>query len=252
MQRPRISFLVSSLFVILGSDISIEATVDLPPGSNICRRNSEEYSVCLTNTIQDSWPSIVQGIPKLELPSLDPLEINAVKHNLQSDGFVGQVVLRDVKIYGLAKTKFLAVQPTLYDDQIDLDVEVEIPKVFIECDYKADGTVGLVPVGGKGQFNITMLGLRARWSLTGPIQNDKWTVEHFRIDPEVKSMKVYFSDLLNGNEELNNAAIAVVNEYWPLFFDAMKPIVNALADPRLTHFVNHYVFSKVPISQIFP
>lgn len=48
-----------------------------------------------------------------------------------------------------------------------------------------------------------MEGLTATWTLNGPVKNNKWTVEHFVVDPEIKGMKIYFSDLLNGNQMLS-------------------------------------------------
>ena len=45
--------------------------------------------------------------------------------------------------------------------------------------------------------------LRATWRLQGPVENDRWIIEHFFVDPNVKGMKVYFSDLMNGDEDLS-------------------------------------------------
>lgn len=76
--------------------------------------------------------------------------MDVVENSVETISFVGHVLLRDLKIYGLAKTKFLSVRPQITDDRIVLEMDVDIPKVFIECDYKADGSVGSFNIGGKG------------------------------------------------------------------------------------------------------
>ena len=48
-----------------------------------------------------------------------------------------------------------------------------------------------------------MEGISATWSLEGRIENDRWVIEHFHLYPEVQKMKVYFTDLFNGNQELS-------------------------------------------------
>ncbi|XP_016843680.1 circadian clock-controlled protein [Nasonia vitripennis] len=240
------------LLVALVSCAFVQNDYNLPSSVKICQRDDSDYNSCITDAVQESWMTFVQGIPKLNVPVLDPLDVEMVENSVETNQFVGYMVVRDAKIYGLAKTKFLSVRPQFTDNRIHLEMDVEIPKVFIKGDYKSDGSVGSFNIGGKGHFNVSMVGLTATWSLDGRIENDRWIVEHLIVDPEIQGMKVYFSDLLNGDPMLNQAALTIANEYWPIIYKRMKPIVQKLSDPRLTDFVNRSVFSKVSVSKIFP
>jgi len=40
-------------------------------------------------------------------------------------------------------------------------------------------------------------------SLEGPVANDRWTIEHFYLHPEIGKMEIWFSDIFNGNEDLS-------------------------------------------------
>lgn len=53
-------------------------------------------------------------------------------------------------------------------------------------------------------MNVTVSNLSTFYRLNGRVKNDKWVVEHFNLFKlEIGGMKVYFSDLLNGNKALS-------------------------------------------------
>ncbi|RLU21558.1 hypothetical protein DMN91_005931 [Ooceraea biroi] len=147
----------------------------------------------------------------------------------------------DVNTYGLAKTRFLAVRPEYSDDFLKLEIDVEIPKMLIEGNFKAEG--------GMGAFNLE--DIKGTWAIEGHVANDRWTIEHFLISPEIGKMQIWFSDLFNGNEELNKTALKFVNEYWPSLYRSVLPFMAEMWDAELTQISNR-IFSKVSFSKTFP
>ena len=53
-----------------------------------------------------------------------------------------------------------------------------------------------------GPFNLTADDVRGTWDLTGHVVNDTWIVEHFRVLPSVKKIKIYFN-FFQGNKEFS-------------------------------------------------
>ncbi|MGJ2371671.1 JHBP domain-containing protein, partial [Salmonella enterica subsp. enterica serovar Paratyphi A] len=202
--------------------------------------------------LQESWMTFVKGIPELEVPVLDPMVVELIENDYNAGEVLGKFVLRDVKTYGMAKTNFLAVRPYRSGNTMNMQIDIEIPKVFVDGNYKAEGTVGPFKIGGKGYFNISMEAISATWSLEGHIENDRWVIEHFHVDPELEKMHVYFDDLFNGNKELNSAAMSFVNEYWLVLYKGMLPTVEKQWDFHLTEYVNKMIFSKISASKAFP
>lgn len=45
--------------------------------------------------------------------------------------------------------------------------------------------------------------ITATLSFEGPVANDRWTVEHFYLNPEIGKLEIWFSDMFNGNEDLS-------------------------------------------------
>jgi len=54
-----------------------------------------------------------------------------------------------------------------------------------------------------GHLKFTVEDVRGTWNLMGPVINDTWTVEHFRITPSIKNLKIYFNTFLEQNNGIS-------------------------------------------------
>ncbi|XP_011498695.1 PREDICTED: circadian clock-controlled protein-like [Ceratosolen solmsi marchali] len=240
------------LCALLVAQASCAEEVSLPRSVKVCNRRSSDYSSCLRLAIQESWLTFVKGIPQLQLPVLDPMSMDYIESNYQAAEISGRFSLRDVKTYGLARTNFLAVRPYFSGNTMNMEIDVEVPKAFIDGNYKADGSIGLYKIGGKGYFNVSIDHISATWSLEGHVDDDRWIIDHLHIYPDVEKLKVHFTDLFNGNDELNKAALSLVNEYWQVFYKGFLPSLEKHWDQYLSDFLNRFIFSKISVSKVFP
>lgn len=62
------------------------------------------------------------------------------------------VTVTDTNTYGLAKTRFLAVRPQYSDTFFKLEMDVEIPKMLIEGNFKGSGAMGNLQMAGEGTY----------------------------------------------------------------------------------------------------
>ena len=53
-----------------------------------------------------------------------------------------------------------------------------------------------------GPFNLTANDVNGTWNMTGHVVNDTWIVEHIRVLPSVRKLKLYF-DLFQDNKEIS-------------------------------------------------
>ncbi|KAL0101167.1 hypothetical protein PUN28_018786 [Cardiocondyla obscurior] len=243
------SFYTFALFC--ATTFVLAAAQDLELPVQTCKRESDDYSSCLRLAIQEAWPNFIPGIPKFDVPILDPFFTETERTVYETSDIRADITVTNVNTYGLAKAQFLAVRPQHSDNYFKLELDVDLPKVLIEGSYKADGALGTFQIGGEGSFNISMEDIKSTWILEGPVANDKWTLEHFHLNPEVGKMQIWFSDMFNGNEELNNAAMKFVNEYWPTLYRSMLPFLAKTWDERLTELCNR-IFAKVSFAKTFP
>ncbi|KAK1120371.1 hypothetical protein K0M31_012352 [Melipona bicolor] len=229
----------------------VAADYQLPATVKTCKRDSDDFSSCLRLAIQEAWPTFISGLPEFDMPPLDPYYTESYSMEYDKGQLRGKMVATDVRTYGLAKAHFLSVKPEMVGDLFRLEIDVEIPKLLIDGNYDADGFVSSFKIGGQGFFNISMEDMRCTWDISGHVVDDKWVVEHFKMTPTIGGMKIWFSDLFNGNDDLNQAALLFINEYWPLVYRGMLPKMMDAWDTFLTEFTNRF-FSKIPFSTVFP
>ncbi|XP_057338860.1 uncharacterized protein LOC130676554 [Microplitis mediator] len=216
-----------------------------------CKRGSSDYSSCMRLAFQENWPTIVRGIPVIDLPQLDPFHLDVMSTDYEFGEVTGKIVVRNVKSYGLAKTRFLSIRSNHEDNRYRLEIDLEIPKMFVEGDFKSDGTIGSFNVMGKGEFNVSMEDVSGTMTLEGEIINDRWVLDKFNFMPEVGNMKVWASDLFNGNKELTKAALTFANQYWQILYRGMLPHAAKSWNAYMINLCNR-ILSNLSFSKLFP
>ncbi|XP_033220657.1 uncharacterized protein LOC117175165 [Belonocnema kinseyi] len=247
MKLPLSALCAISAFLVIKAD----EEVPLPPEFRRCNRNAADFSLCARQAIEEAWPTLVKGIPELGIPQLDPFVVNSLEQEFHSGVLRGKMIVKNARVYGAAGHKFKSVKLHLNGDRFNMEMDVTVPKILTEGDYMGDGYISAFKIGGKGQFNVTMEGIKTYFNIEGRVENDRWVVEHFKVFPEISNMHIWFSDLFNGNKDLNKAALIFCNEYWPVLYRGMLPYISPYMDNYMTDFANR-VFSKISFSNMFP
>ncbi|XP_029173972.1 uncharacterized protein LOC114942716 [Nylanderia fulva] len=234
-----------SAIILIGLCIAEELPV------TTCKRNSSNYFNCLKLAVEESWPQFIKGLPEFDFPPLDPLSYKHGTFDFDRGEVHGKITIKNAIAYGLKNAKFAAVRAHFLDDIFRLEIDTQVPKLFLEGDCEAEGRIGGFKMGGKGSYNLTIDDIRGTWDLIGHVANDTWTVEHFYCRPTVKNMKIYLNNLFDGNKEFNDLAMYFANEYWPILYRSMLPVTSEIWDPWLSGFANR-LFSKVSFSKLFP
>lgn len=101
-------------------------------------------------------PRAKNGIPELNIPPMDPLEIDKTSYEFTNNIIQGKVALRNLKITGLSNAVVNDVNFKREGDKFKLEVKSKTPKIFIEGRYKAEVTINNSKMNSKGLFNLTM------------------------------------------------------------------------------------------------
>ncbi|XP_011171049.1 circadian clock-controlled protein daywake [Solenopsis invicta] len=243
------SFCTLALFCATAFVLAAAQEIELPVTT--CKHDADDYASCLKAAVIEAWPKFVPGIPDIGVPVLDPYFTEEERILYEAEDIKLDVTVKNVNTYGLAKIEFLAVRPYYSDNFFKLEFDFALPKALMEGNFKADGTVKAFHMGGEGTFNISMEDVKGSWIVEGGVANDRWTIEHFYLNPEIGKMNVWFSDMFNGNNELTDAALKFVNEYWPTLYRQMLPMLAKNWDEHVTEVLNS-IFSKVSFSKTFP
>lgn len=91
-----------------------------------------------------------KGIPEIGLPALDPYFAEKERFVYETGDIKADITITNAYTYGLAKAQFLAVRPQYSENFFKLEFDTALPKMFIEGNYKADGSMGAVHLSGDG------------------------------------------------------------------------------------------------------
>ncbi|XP_014485178.1 PREDICTED: uncharacterized protein LOC106749841 [Dinoponera quadriceps] len=234
--------------VVLG--LCVAEKLDLPVPT--CKRDAANYTSCLKRAIIEVWPLFVKGLPaEFDFPPLDPSFYEYQHMVLDRGDLHAEVTASNVTIEGFEATHFVAVRPHYTDDIFRLEIDVRIPRLFIDGICEAHGSIGSFRMSGKGPFNMTVEGAKVTWDITGSVIDDTWIINHFNLLPTIKKLKAHLNNLFDGNQEINELATMFVNEYWPPIYRWGLPAAVENWDKTYSDLLTR-LFSKLSFSKVFP
>ncbi|KAL0281490.1 UNVERIFIED_CONTAM: hypothetical protein PYX00_002463 [Menopon gallinae] len=228
----------------------------LPTFIKTCSRDQPDFDACLLSSLQKLHPYLVKGIPELDLPPFDPFKRD--EHVTEySNGFVQfKATVRDFVTYGITGLKFLQVR-TKFEDEKDMLIEVDmtVPKMKAEGKYRIQGKFLGSDLFTRGSFEVTLVNVTATWDIHGSLETvdgEKYLkINEFGITPEIGDMRIYASDLFNGNQLLTQTALQLFNQNWRQVYGEIQPHTRKTWDEIMREYANN-VFMKVPFDKVFP
>lgn len=92
----------------------------------------------------------MKGLPKFDFPSLDPLVYEYGRIELNSGEIRGEIIGSNVTAIGLSKAGISDVRTHFLDDVFHLEIDVQVPKLYINGAMKINGTISVFKVANKG------------------------------------------------------------------------------------------------------
>lgn len=207
------------------------------------------------------------------MPSIDPFSYDSVTFNYKnSELLVGSFNLKDVKTYGMSRGKVESVKSEFTDDEMTIQADLFFPKLFSTGSYKSNMTLNLFKLNSKGQYNITLKEVKAKWNIKGKLEKDDdgelyMKIYKFDILPEANDMQISVSGLFpdeklsellkavwqlnpsNQNEFSDKVVNDFFNQYWRLLYKEMIPETRKQWEPILLDIINKF-FAQVPFRRL--
>ncbi|XP_020278639.1 uncharacterized protein LOC109852161 [Pseudomyrmex gracilis] len=239
-------FSAVSVICIAGFGLANKLTLPV----TTCKRDSTDYSTCLLHAVQKAWLRFVPGLPEFDFPPLDPLFYEHGEHTFDTGVIHAELNITNLTLKGLKNNQLTNVRTHLADDVFRVEIDFNIPKLYMDGYSSIEGRLGPFTLKGKGKFNLTILDVRGTYDLMGHVSNDTWTVERFILYPSLKKLEIFFDDIFDITE-INKLVVAFINEYWPSLYREVLPILSNVWEPWLIDIVNRF-FTKVSFFELFP
>lgn len=249
-------FLVLSLnlcFIFVSPQLPVlKQVTEIPSDIPRCKEADQNLSECILNAFRQMVPRAINGIPELNIPPTDPLEVDKSSYQFVNNIIQGKVALRNVKIKGLSKTIFNSVEYKKQGDKFKMVVKFKTPELFIQGRFKAEVKINNAKMNSKGAFNLTMTDIDAIGMPEGEwYERDGQRyirLTKFNIEPTLGNMRFYATGLMP-DPLLNDAVVEFVNQNWRT---AYKPIISETRstwEPEFLKLSNEY-FSHLPFDSL--
>ncbi|XP_067621318.1 uncharacterized protein [Eurosta solidaginis] len=221
---------------------------ELPADIPTCEQSDININECIKRSFQDMIPRLKNGIKELNIPPMDPFII--ARNNIEvRTGFAqGRVQVRNVRVFGISEGQVQKVDFHLNGNKVRMGLVTQMPRFYVEGNYKADMLINEVKMTPKGYFNVTMTDLLLTSDAEGELyERDGHTylkLTKFNFDPDIGDMNIYASNLVP-DPALNAVILDLVNQYWPQVYKIMIPQTRNTWEPMFLQVTNLF-FGAVP------
>lgn len=136
------------LLVVLAVISSNYALPDeIPSFIKICNQTDPKLGSCIRKSIISLRPHLIQGIPELDVPSLDPLYVPELKI-AQNGGINIAAAFKNITIAGPCKFRLRSVRADTSSDKFRM--KVWFPELIMRASYDIRGQLLMMPINGRG------------------------------------------------------------------------------------------------------
>lgn len=216
---------------------------------------SNRYSIFISH-ISLTFNLICPGYPLLNIPSIEPLEVDNVvlNHGAKNARFNLRSTFTDLKIFGLSSSK-LNRTAIKFGNQFRLKSEIYTDRMDFAGNYEMKGQILVLPIEGHGKANVSMLQSSTRHELIGEyITKDDGeiyiNITDYKISFKPKKVLFKFENLFNGDKTLGDTMNRFMNQNWKAVFDGLVPEYEKFFGEKFKSIANN-VFGNIPMKEIF-
>ncbi|XP_055610023.1 protein takeout-like [Uranotaenia lowii] len=243
---------ISWALVILFS-IDTARCVDLPEYLHVCHREDPKLIDCMKQSIETLRPYLARGIPELDIPAIEPINIGDL---IVAESVPGQgvsITAKDIKAYG--PSNFRLKKLNVIDYGKIYSFELELPQLYVEGRYVVDGRIILFPVKGAGKFtgNFTQGIGNVRIKGDRKVINGKNHLSLAKLDIKIKvgDGKIKLENLFGGDRALGEIINETINKNFAVVSHELIPLIEK-ALGRIFKRTGNKILERFPEEVLFP
>ncbi|KAH8261324.1 hypothetical protein KR044_007173 [Drosophila immigrans] len=223
-----------------------------------CKIADKNFVNCSTQSIQQLFDKLNDGIPGLtSIKSFDPFHLNRIRISQGNSNAINlKVELANVKIIGFGHTNVM--ESLVFKKDYSWKTTFTLPVMKLQGNYSLFGRILLIPLNGRGQVfldadNLTVT-MHTKTRLYEKGGFTFYNVTSCRVDFKMDGLKSYFSNLFNGNKQLEDSTNKFFNDNWRMLADALYSVITQTIEDimldilkKIFHFIPaNYFVSDIP------
>ncbi|KAF5306614.1 hypothetical protein FQA39_LY08803 [Lamprigera yunnana] len=227
----------------------------IPDYMNVCPYNHEDLSSCIKNSIMSLVPRLKNGIPELEIPSLEPLSINDISFHSGSDAANIATNISEIKIWGGSHFNILELKVLSKRNRKIFRFRVMIPHVYVEGNYEMNTKLLFLNLNGQGPFKANITNYYFNCTLKGYSHkvggSNHLKFEKFKCSVKMGSKMIYLENLFADNKLISEAANGIINDNSDALFREIKPGLVSSIDKKFLDMANKITLTFT-YEELFP
>ncbi|VVC36457.1 Haemolymph juvenile hormone binding [Cinara cedri] len=226
--------LVVSTTLILALQTQYATAKKLPNFVHVCKRSDPQLEKCLVKTIESLRPELPIGIPKMQIPALEPMVIPMLVVNRNVEALKVKATIKDIRAWG--GSKFVLSNLKVNLEKLNGEATVVLPNLFVNCTYDIDGRLMVIPLQGQGMYVGNITNTKADIKASVEVMKDKKNRDYFQIkDVRIKLRvgdavgKIIAQNNNRNNDAITETASVFYHQNRRAVLDIVTPIAEEIA-----------------------
>ncbi|XP_014210434.1 circadian clock-controlled protein-like [Copidosoma floridanum] len=187
-----------------------------------CSRSDPKLKSCLIGSLHHLRPYLRDGIPEIELPTVEPFYMDELKLSLTGGRNGYTVRLRDLYVKGASNYTVVGIKLGS-----SFEAKIHMPKLLLAAQYTSSGVLLILPASGNGTFQAkfedvsVLLGGNVS---THPRDNKTYlNVDNLNVILKVKDIHMRVRNIFHGNRILTEATNLFLQDNGQEVLKLMEP-----------------------------
>ncbi|KAF8790325.1 Mite allergen Der f 7 like protein [Argiope bruennichi] len=182
----------------------------------------------LREAIENFREQMKEGIPAINMPVLDPLELKNLDINVAENLATMDLSIKTLTVRCLSIFNIMHLSPNL--EEMYLAINLTLPEIYVHGQYRVDGKlVKIFPIYGQGYFDLNATDINISGVGKLGFTTDTVQMELLKLDLYWEHLAVFMENFLGGgsfSEVLQrivpNVGRDIFNVYKPLMLEKME------------------------------
>nr|XP_031842130.1 protein takeout-like isoform X2 [Nomia melanderi] len=225
----------------------------LPPYIKPCKKSDPDINKCIVRSIDQLRDKLASGIPELEAPAIEPLNLKEIRLSRGPVGARLDVNLTDMQVAGPSSFKVRDLEADV--ENVKFTFKVSFEKLSFQGKYQIDARILLLRLAGQGDLSGTFtdydsdIVLKARKVLRGG--ETYLNFEKMKIKIKIGKSNLHLSNLFREDSILGTASNELLNNNSALLIDEITPVLETSLAELFTDVANK-ITKSFTYKELFP
>ncbi|KAK5638178.1 hypothetical protein RI129_012473 [Pyrocoelia pectoralis] len=217
---------------------------NLPSSFMVCDHFGSNVNECLTEAINSALVQLRNGIPEIDIPSIEPMRPGSNITVRKNDAIIS---LHDVHMYNLSNAVVTDLKSNITRESFWLAANFSATDFTAIANYSVHGQLLFFHLDGGGKGIIDFKDTILQASMEGIVVNNRFRLNKFAVKVLPKLVIYDLQNIIRDQKKFSDDVNKVFNDSWDVLFYELEPELEELLSSIWLNYAN-VVLSYVPVS----